>query len=632
VRVLICIGCNSYAEAEDLAGAERDAQRVYNVLIKPSVGDYDASRSKLLLSPSIAEVKQAVFEALFASPAPLDTLTFFFAGHGVVHAGGFYMWVRDTKANAQSMTAISLSELFRNVNEAAPSQTNIVIDACESGGLIKDLGALLSSDQMGQAHTPGVTLLATSAMDQSASETIAGGLGTNAMLDCIEGRQFVQDRAPTLDLLEIGRRITEMYRWPNQTPVLWGINLLDSARFCRNPNFSIDPAKPFTEVIRALPHLQSRVSQGAYERLWRAYSAINDIEWSPRHFLSEISGSIQELKESPEVIAQLVGRFDEALAARASESRDAYRPAIVRAAVAVALLPYLSNSEIAVAAEVLLKRLIAQLTAIASGLSDELAEDKYALLRGSGGGPADLFYLPLRVSSVLAWTGASILIDRHSSVSAKFASVFGKLLSQMLEHYGGCFVAMSDSQASAICVVAAAACTTGHKEELEELLGRYFYSLVAHKCKVARGDLAPEKVPTYLLARESGSLDNVVDLIEQPAETLTVLLHCASLLGIASELDRSLWKLDRVPFSAYTSGDFSQFGAEVMRGGRNLVWSIGFDVFRVEEFLNSWPSDIIRPTSETAASLSIVASLLFPDRVPWFCLTASKVDSSEAAP
>jgi uncharacterized caspase-like protein len=142
-------------------------------------------------------------EVLFSN-GKIDTFTCFFAGHGGVRSGSFYMLVRDSASEALSFSALSLSDLFLAIGEAAPSQSNIVIDACEAGGLIADLGVLLKSNLLGDAGTPGITLVATAAQDQYSGETPAGGLGTDAILDCIEGRDFVQDTASALDLVEIG--------------------------------------------------------------------------------------------------------------------------------------------------------------------------------------------------------------------------------------------------------------------------------------------------------------------------------------------------------------------------------------------------------------------------------------------
>ena len=159
MRVLLAIGCNEYENATTLDGAEADAKRMFQALAKSEDGWYDSARSRLLLSPTLDQVRLALREMLF-SGAALDTFTFFFAGHGAVHKGSFYLWVRDTNATGQSASALALGDLFRHINEAAPRQTNIIIDACEAGGLIEDLGVLLKPELLGDVDTPALTLLA----------------------------------------------------------------------------------------------------------------------------------------------------------------------------------------------------------------------------------------------------------------------------------------------------------------------------------------------------------------------------------------------------------------------------------------------------------------------------------------
>ena len=324
MRILLAIGCNEYDQADCLSGAELDARRVFDALVRPEVGDYDAIRSKLLLSPTIEVVRQVLTEALFCQGA-VDTFSFFFAGHGAVRAGSFYMWVRDTRGEAQSVSALSLSDLFRSLGEAAPSQSNIIIDACESGGLISDLNVLLKAETLGDAGTPGITLVATAAQDKYAGETAAGGYGTNAILDCIEGRDFVQDTSSVLDLVEIGRRVSHQLRAVDQYPVVWGLNLNGPPRFCRNPHYGKDPAKPLRELIQSWPAVSETWARAHYDDLWRAYASASG-EWNPRPFANMLAEAFLPLAATPELLAGFAERFGAAVLERAELSQDPFRP------------------------------------------------------------------------------------------------------------------------------------------------------------------------------------------------------------------------------------------------------------------------------------------------------------------
>lgn len=234
MRVLFAIGCDKYDQANALNGAEKDAKRVFEVLLKPK--SVSTTRKDLsYYSPHPRRSKTMLEIRSFTKPK-IDVFTFF-AGHGGVSAGSFYMWVRDSSHDSQSMSALPLADIFRSLNEAAPQQSNIIIDACESGGLISDLSVLLKSNLLGNAGTPALTLIATSAQDQTSGETELGGLGTNAILDCIEGRDYLQDNSSVLDLVEIGRRVSQRLETHGQTPVVWGLNLYGPPSFVETPNF-----------------------------------------------------------------------------------------------------------------------------------------------------------------------------------------------------------------------------------------------------------------------------------------------------------------------------------------------------------------------------------------------------------
>ena len=118
-------------------------------------------------------------------------------------------------------------------------------------------------------------------------------------------------------------------------------------------------------------------------------------------------------------------------------------------------------------------------------------------------------------------------------------------------------------------------------------------------------------------AKRGRSLDKV-GLVARPIDLLTVLLKAASLFELEAIFDESLWKIDGVAFSAYLSTNYMNYGVSLMEGGENLVWRIGFDVFKTAEFGVSWPAAKTVPQSPLVAALALAASLLYPDRQAWF--------------
>jgi Caspase domain len=620
MRVLIAIGCNAYEHQTPLNGAEADAQRMFDALIRPELGDYDPTRSKLLLSPSTTEVREALHEVLFSN-GQIDTFTFFFAGHGSLRSGSFYMLVRDSASKGYSFSAFSLSDLFLAISEASPSQSNIVVDACEAGGLIADLGMLLKSNLLGNAGTPGITLVATSAQDQYSGESPAGGFGTNAILDCIEGRDLVQDIASALDLVEIGRRVSiRLQEATAQTPVVWGLNLYGPPRFCRNTRYSSDPSRPLRDILRAWPSASDASIRAHYDALWQAYASVSG-DWNARDFSRVVDSIIAALAEQPEALAAFFDRLGTTVLERAKLSEDVFRPAQAGAALAVSLLPHVSQDAVARQARRLQAAVGAAIVAAGRELSDHLERERFALLASRGGGLSELFYLPLRVASVLGWTGAAPkMFDDADPRRAEAQAIFTKLLRQMLEHYCGSVITMSDAQASCWAIALSRAILLSLTDEAEQLIGLLYNSLIACKGRIARGDIPAEKVLDYLLARQRGDFTPVFDLIERPDETTTVLLRAAALLDLDEVFDLALWELDGHVFLAYLNEDFAQFGVEIMNGGNNVVWTVGGNIFRVGDLVANWPATAARPGDDVTAAGAVLASLLYPDRTPWFVL------------
>jgi hypothetical protein len=236
-RALISIGVNTYDHTDDLESAEHDASRLFEQLTKPDVGNYDPVRSRLLLSPTLQEVRNTVEEIVFSQGA-IEELTFYFAGHGAILPVGFYMCVRDTRDDRLAISAFGMTEFFTHISQAAPQQTNVIIDACFSGGLAVDLNVLTRPETSGYVGSPAVTMLAMAARNRTAAEVQTGGLGTTALLECVSGGALVREDTPNLDLLDIGKVVIERVRRAGvQAPIISALSVHRRSSFCCNPLF-----------------------------------------------------------------------------------------------------------------------------------------------------------------------------------------------------------------------------------------------------------------------------------------------------------------------------------------------------------------------------------------------------------
>lgn len=617
-RALLAIGCNAYDHLGQLTGAEADANALFKLLIEPKIGDYDIARSRLLLSPTLQEAREA-FAGILFDGGGLDTLTITFAGHGAASSGSFYMAMRDSRLQALSATALSLADLFRMIAEAAPKQTYLIIDACQSGGLISDLNVILKSEVMGELGTPGVTLLATAASNEDAVEIGGQGVGTAALLDCIRGDTFLQDGNPALDLVEIGRAVSERVSATDaQTPVVWGLNLYGPSSFCKNPHAGMGDA-PLRSVLAGWPDANTATAvRAGLPRLWEPYVAI-PTRWNPREFLDHLEPLVHAVKDQPAVLLNLVRRLSETFTARARESQDRFREIEVKAACVIALLPF---SDDPIVAEMLGSHCVEIADIVEQSIGDVIdAIDgyNYSLVTG---GLSDLYYLPIRISKLMGWAGFAVHARHYMGLETEPSAIkLASLLERTFETYSLSLVAMSDCQAPYLMSAMTACARVGLHEIGERVLGHMFASSIDCAGRVARCDLAASKVLAYLVARGNQSDQVTMEAIAQPTELVLVLLRLSRLFGLEDEFDTSLIAIDHLSLNAYLADDYRRFGDEHISGGINAVFMIGHDFWTIAQLEAAWPNFPI-PDQPGTAMTALLAALLFPDRSPWFLLTA----------
>lgn len=593
-RALIAIGVNTYDHVNSLGAAEHDATVVFNELIKPDVGAYEPALSRLLLSPTLAEVRLAVEEVVLGG-VQFDELTFFFAGHGMIQPVGFYMAMRDTRLDRATATAFGLSELFAQIDEASPAQTNVILDACFSGGLAADLSMLTRPETSGYVGSPAVTLLAMSARNQEANEYADGGVGTSALLDCITGRALVREDVGSLELFDIAQVVIQRVRRSgDQNPVLSALNVHRRSQLCRNPLFQAS-------------------SQSALRK------------WEPRAFLDAVEPVLASHAHDPLDLIADVERLFGHLIGKADESRDVFKGAELRATAAIALLPYASiHPQIS---RWLLSQLESLIGVIHRAL-DEAVEaveaEKFAMLAGPGG-MANLYLLPIRLSKVLGWTGAAFHLGRLVGREAEFPrDKFKRLLDLIVEHYRLSLASISDAQAPYLALALTALAALDLKEEGEAILSPLFNSYVECKARIAAASIEPPRIFAYMLARLTDSFAEVQGQVAQPNELGTVYLLAAPLFDLTDVFDEAMSELDHVTINAFVADDHTLFALETIDDGENNPFTIGHYIWRIDDLLQHFPPHaFVQPTDPSVAGGAILASLIFPDRVPWFVFERS---------
>jgi hypothetical protein len=639
-RILLCIGCDDYDSdsLSHLTGAEEDALNMYELLSGADNGDYPESDTRLLLSPTCNEVDKA-FSELLAEGVPVDTLTIFFAGHGGVAKGSYYLCMKESSIGKLSTTAYSLSRLFEIINENGPAQCNIIIDACEAGGLVSNLGTLLKPELIGMTNTSGISIFATSAAKQGSLDTPIGGVGTTQLLRVLKGEIFVQDSRPYLDLVEVGRaaagliadaakKLTQSVpggEFTTQTPVVWGLNLFGQSRFSKNPVFNDKQAVSLHSMV-SIPSksLAGTVIGESSEIIWALFYDPPE-NLIPTKIFNTLAPITQKLGNEEDVVRFISG-IATPLNERVQNAPNLFSSVELNATFIALLLEWCGRSGLA---ELQIKEIASQLTEqlliCANELNMELAKDEYALALD---GLADLFYLPIRISKILGWCSAGLLINEQlGSESLQLKALTEELMKKILDVYKSCILFVSDLQSPYVFTILFTALRYNLRDVGENLFGLYMSQLFEVEGNIARPTLEAELAYDFLKARFSGELTCASPMVSNPCESLSVMLMMAKLYGLENTVDPYLSWLDHASNFIFIPDTHISFAQRIIEEGQNHNFQIGHGIWRVSDFVSRWEVACLPQITgdKTLATPSVIigalcASLLFPNRTPWFLL------------
>lgn len=605
-RALIAIGCNTYDHAPSLQGAEADARRVFEALTTGANASYSAADSRLLMSPTLDELQATLTEL---DPTSLDTLTFYFAGHGHVKAGTFHLCVRNTQIERTTSTAYPLHTLLAFLQEASPRQANVVIDACESGGVVADIGRALNPDVIGNSGSTGISLLAACARDQFAYETPEGGRCTSALVKCLDGTTFVQDITESLELTEVARNVaTEVGDAGVQSPTYWGLNLTGQANFCRNPHF--DQSSPLRGTLAKAK--QVKLSQALQDELWATYQEIGK-SWNPAQLRNVLIEASSQIPADSASTLQFFRHVSLSFLERGS-GLEPFQKLELRATCLSPLLQYCHDSElIEKYVEGECKEIAREALAAASNLLDDLRGSDFALIQG---GLSDLYFLPLRVIKVLGWIGAS-LTCLGTELTPKEAAVAKDLTHELLRLYPLSISSMSDAQAPSFVAGILGLRTIGMDDECETIAGLMFSSACEHPSHIAAESLDASQVLDFLMHRHSGE-NPPRGIAARPSQLIFAILRIGVALKLDDVMDPAMSDLDHTSINAFFPTSYLAYAQERMDDGTNATIEIGDGLWTLDELYSNWqkmPNPA--PENDAVAMLAMYCSLLFPDRVYW---------------
>jgi hypothetical protein len=174
------------------------------------------------------------------------------------------------------------------LSSSGVKHVNLVIDACNTGGLVNDLTAIIKPEIMGAKGSIGIAMLAAAASDEFAGEVAGQGLLTGELVKYIDGTKHVTTDTEYLDLVTVGKALSAEFikSSSQQTPSAWGMNLYGPSIFAKNPFYN--PCKAIGSYEFSFIPPASRLGsliQGSKKELWEALENLHDLEAVSRCYL-----------------------------------------------------------------------------------------------------------------------------------------------------------------------------------------------------------------------------------------------------------------------------------------------------------------------------------------------------------
>ncbi len=616
-NVVLCIGCDEYDRLTRLGGAVADGERVYRHLTES--GLYSTTRSQFLKSPTLDEVREALSKV--ADMYPLGIVTFYFAGHGAMKAGSFFLCLRDTDARKLSTTSLPIAHLFTVVGEIQPRQVNVIVDACQAGGSVLDIYALTKPEVLGDAGSSSIAFLAACASTQYAGETALGGIATTALIKYLTGEKWLnQDRA-YLDLVDVGRAVSSDVEsaFSDQTPMTWGLNLYGEGAFARNPHFAgADSAPPPLGIPPASP---AGIKLREYsEALWEELRSLRNNHDPLRlaHLLARLN------PEMGDDFPTFVSGLSTTLSTRACASEDSLAESEVLMACAASLLSNIGTPSGDAVSRSILRQLNTKNLEVTQSLADGLEAEPYMLL-SSAHAMSDFYYLPIRLSRLLAWLSlARNLATLFDANDSQMRVASDRAVSGIFRTYGKAMVAVSDQQAAWIFLFCALADRWGWSAHSSALLSRSFESSIQVAAKFLTREASGDDAFRYSLLR-AGILTSVERRrIANPTELLAVELLLGQEHGFAAAWDPQLRRLDGATMNFYVPDDYAKFAATHVPGGNNYTFRVGYDFWTLDGFVELCRTPMTRAhvaatyVGEVGQLLCCLAAYVHADRIPLF--------------
>lgn len=611
MRILLSIGCNNYSLMNSLSGAEKDAQSVFSALVGENEHQYDQKYSKLLLSPSGEEFRNAFSDVLYCVPE-IVVFTFYFAGHAGVSDETLYLALKDSNPTRIEATAVGFPEVLRIAAAARPKQINFILDACNANGLGFDIAPVLKRAIVGKSDSTGISFVAAASAEQSANETTAGGNFTVEFTKAVRGDTFIQSARPFLNLAEIAQQVQIDWLHPDQTISYWTLNLQGPNLFAKNLHYS-GPSHVTDRI--ALQLSQKALSTKFLSDDFKA--AIVKIPHGIRERdLSKTLGSVFS-KIEPSSVPSAIQGLTEGLRLELSDSHDHF----LESRLYTILLGQILASEASTDREETIAQIIdwfciATRRAIAT-LSDAMDADRNALLLNL---MSDLYDLPVRISDVL---GQCALLLFRSALTNDIELV-KSVVKKILTRYGNSVLAVTDEQAVGYFLFLEICRRLSWIEYSEEIIGRLYHDLENAYGRCGAYSLDAKERLELLSTRYSLPITFNVDLYNFPSDLTSVVLSYAAIEKLDEAIDYSLIQIDHTAINYFIPENVKKIGIVKSMEGTNITLTLGRDFWRCIDLRRILLSDIFPKFDSAFHSLtsdevfcSLASALALKDRIPW---------------
>lgn len=608
---LLAIGCNEHdsSSINNLAGAENDASNIFNCLVKSEHSIYDKNISKCIKSPTLHQVRNALENILYDAACP-DIFTLFFAGHGGIIDSTYYLLLKDSNIDRLSLSAISLSEIFRILSSSSVKHINLVIDACNTGGLVNDLMSIIKPDIIGKKGSIGISILAAAASDEYAVEKNGEGVFTSNLIKFINGKQKISSEIEYLDLVTLGKSISKVFneKGIGQTPSTWGLNLYGPSIFSKNLFFNSDESIGIHNFsyVPTMSSLGSTLESFKNE-IWRYYEDIENIS-DYSEFLYLVQTIFNEINDDDKILFirgvgyRFLEKIDNDVSMKKLELINIFKSL---------LFPYLANNDIR--DEVVLLSDLFKYYGKKSiiEVNEKLETDENFLIYKSEMF-SNYYFLPIRISKLLSISAQLLLMDKLLTADIL------KLISNIKKHYFHHLIVINDVQAAYLYIFFKIYSKLNLQEHVKDILENYINNFLLINGNIAKLDINSEDTFKYFYQKHSVE-EIETNLLAVPSQTGSVFVLMSRDYELDSHINLHMHLLDRKNFLLFIPKNLDEFSLPFIREGNNLILQCGLHFWTVQDFLTIYQNEIknrFEDSDELLNICNIATSYIQPNRLP----------------